>query len=364
MRIGVAYLGRRGPGGPISFQLAQHLSKKADIFCVISENADGLREWNDSGLALITTPTFRSKAEAFATYVGSAKAQQLARAIRERNPDVMLYPMVHPWTPRLQHLLAPIPDVVVVHDPIPHPGFIHSLSSLWERRSARNATRCVVLGRIFVEELVKQGVRSDRIDVIPHGILDQYVDSQKVGQNTGPTTILFFGRITEYKGLNVLLDAFRRLVTIRPDVQLQIVGDGSLRPYQYGLENTPNLIIVNRWIDDSEIATYFNRASILVVPYTSASQSGVIATAAAFSMPVVATRVGALPEQIEDRQTGLLIEPGSADQLFAAMNSLLDEPEFARSLGHNLQKRTSKTANWDDIATMFKETCRKAVTSG
>src|SRR5262245_41282423 len=362
MRIGVVYLGRRGPGGSLSLQLAKHLAKQVDVFCAVSEDSDLIQEWKNGDQPLIAVPTFRSKTSAIASYLHRGPARRLARAIAERMPDVVIYPMVHPWTPRLQAYLSQVPDVVVVHDPIAHPGFFHNMSGLWEQRSASNATRCVVLGRVFVDTLVKQGIPKDAIDVIPHGIFSQYVkamDSRLLPEQS--PTILFFGRITQYKGLDILLQAFQRLVQGRPNVRLRIAGDGSLKTYQNLLASTPNVIVINRWVDDAEVSAYFRSASMIVLPYTSASQSGVIATAAAFGTPVIATSVGAIPEQIEDRRTGLLIAPNSVDQLYAAIATLLDDPLLARGLGRTLFERTNESANWDRVADSFLETCRKAM---
>jgi glycosyltransferase involved in cell wall biosynthesis len=362
MRVGVVYLGRRGPGGSISLQLAKHLAKQAEVFCVVSEDADLIHQWRNCGLPLLAVPTFRSKTAAMTSYLNRGPAQRLASAIAERLPDVLVYPMVHPWTPRLQSYLQQVPDVVVVHDPIAHPGFFHRMSGIWEQRAARNATRCVVLGRVFVDTLVKRGIPNGSIDVIPHGIFSQHVaPAVPTMLPEQSPTILFFGRITEYKGLEVLLKAFQRLVKDQPDIRLKIVGDGSLKPYQSLLAATPNVIVINRWVDDAEISSYFHSASMIVLPYTSASQSGVIATAAAFRTPVVATRVGAISEQIEDRHSGLLVAPNSVDQLYTAISTLLDDPLFARGLGRMLFERTNESANWDRVAESFLETCRKAM---
>jgi len=362
MRIGLVYLGRRGPGGPITLLLAKHLSRHGEIFCAVSENSDHVQEWKKSPFPVIIVPTFRTKTAAFLSYFTSVRITDLARRIRERTPDVIIYPMVHPWTPRLQRGLRDIPDVVVVHDPLPHPGLLHRMSGLWEIRAARRASRCVVLGQMFVEVLTKQGIAKDRIDVIPHGVFVQYAGFKNPAIKPEATnTILFFGRITEYKGIDVLLKAFQRLVRERSDVRLQIVGDGNLRPYEALLKSTTNVTVVNRWIDESEVAKYLLNASMLALPYTSASQSGVIAAAAALATPVIATRVGAIPEQIVDKKTGVLIDPGSVDQLFDAMKLLLDEPRFASELGRNLAQRTNETANWDLIAASFIDTCNKAV---
>jgi glycosyltransferase involved in cell wall biosynthesis len=218
------------------------------------------------------------------------------------------------------------------------------------------------MGRVHVATLMKKGIARERIDVIPHGLLDHYIfgPPSTRGEELRPT-ILFFGRITEYKGLGVLLEAFEQVAIHRPQVQLKIVGEGNLKPYSDQLDRIPNVSVVNRWVDEAEVGNYFQNAAMLAIPYTSASQSGVVAIAAAFGTPVVATRVGALPEQIENDQTGLLVEPNSPDQLSKAMIRLLDDPDLSRSVGRNLAERTRKSSDWDTIAGSFIESCRKAI---
>src|SRR5262249_32680118 len=142
MRIGLIYLGRRGPGGPISFELASHLSKKTDLFIVASRNADHIDLWRNSGLPLLEVETFETNVQALMSCCNGARLRQLAESIAAQSPDVILYPMVHPWTPSLQGELQHIPHVVTVHDPAAHPGFLHAASSLWEAVSAQRSTRC------------------------------------------------------------------------------------------------------------------------------------------------------------------------------------------------------------------------------
>ena len=77
--------------------------------------------------------------------------------------------------------------------------------------------------------------------------------------------------------------------------------------------------------------------------------------------PDYCTRVGAIPEQIEDKQTGLLADPGSADQLCQAMEHLLNNPELAQRLGRNLAERSNQNASWDTVAGRFIGTCEKAI---
>jgi glycosyltransferase involved in cell wall biosynthesis len=206
MRIGLIYLGRRGPGGPISLELASHLARKAEVFAVVSKDADYIHCWRESGLNVTEVHTFKTPLQAALSYVRTARIRHLAREISSLRPDVLLWPMVHPWTPLLQKYLADIPVVTTVHDPTAHPGLIHRLSSLWEKRSARMASRCVVLGRRFVDDMEAKGVARERIDVIPHAVFSFYDKFKQRAQSSAriPHSLLFFGRITRYKGLEIL----------------------------------------------------------------------------------------------------------------------------------------------------------------
>ena len=174
-------------------------------------------------------------------------------------------------------------------------------------------------------------------------------------------SLLFFGRITKYKGLDVLLRAYRNLAQRWPDLRLRIVGEGNLRPYASLLRGLPRTEVINRWVLDTEIAGLFQDAGIVVLPYLSASQSGVVAIAAAFARPVVATKVGALAEQIEHGQTGLLIDPGSIEQLEEAVETLVRQPELGCRLGKDLAARNQENNNWDKVAQAYADSCGRAV---
>src|SRR5262245_61911153 len=224
MRIGLMYLGRRPVGGH-TLQLAKALSKKADIFAVVSRNSDVFDQWQQSGISMLDVPTFESYAGAFISYLNRPRLRKLASDIRGFTPDVLVTYMVHPWTPSIQQYLRDIPHVITVHDPMPHPGIIHSMSSSWEAVSARRATRAVVMSNALVSDLERRGVLKEQIDVIPHGILSFYdsgVRSQT--ERRDPNLFLFFGRITAYKGLDVLLRAFLDVNSRFPDTALEIVG--------------------------------------------------------------------------------------------------------------------------------------------
>ncbi len=148
----------------------------------------------------------------------------------------------------------------------------------------------------------------------------------------------------------MLLDAFAQVSARRPNVRLLIAGDGSLGPYRRQLKNLKRVEIINRWVAEDEISQLFERADMVVLPYTSASQSGVLAVAAGYGLPVIATQVGGLPEQISDGKTGLLVPPGSAEALAAAIERLLDDHDLANQLGRALRREFEEQRSWEKVA--------------
>jgi glycosyltransferase involved in cell wall biosynthesis len=363
MRLALIYLGRRGAGIPISYELAEHLSHQADVLVVLSQHIENLSLWQSSGLELLTTTTYRALPGAIWSWIDQFKMKQLAERIRTWKPDVLLFPMFHTWNPFLQWHLRDIPGVVAVHDPISHPGIADFAFKLLEDLSIRQAKRCIVFSQMLAPELSRRGIERQYVDFVPLGefsYYQRYLSQTSTRESAEQPKLLFFGRITAYKGLEVLLRAYGQLGKTHK-VQLMVVGEGNLNAFRSLLNEMPHVQLINQWVNEEDIAAIFNQAAIVILPYTSASQSGVLPIAASFGLPVIATRVGGIPEQIEHETSGLLVEPGSVSELVAAIHRLLEEPLLARQLGENLQREFRENKNWEVIAGKVFDICTMAM---
>src|SRR5258707_15408817 len=128
--------------------------------------------------------------------------------------------------------------------------------------------------------------------------------------------ILFFGRIWEYKGLEYLIRAEPLISARVPNVRILIAGRGEdFSRYTEMMVHPDRFIVHNEYIPEERTAEYFRRASVVVLPYIEASQSGVIPLAYSAAKPVVATTVGGLPEMVEDGRTGYLVAPRDTTNL-------------------------------------------------
>lgn len=136
-------------------------------------------------------------------------------------------------------------------------------------------------------------------------------------------TILFFGLIREYKGLDVLLTAFSAL---SDDYQLVIAGEcyGSFEKYEAQMDELrikDRVQVSNRYIPDHEVATFFSAADVCILPYKSATQSGITAISHHFCVPLIATNVGGLKETIEEGKNGTIVAEPKPELFVAAIEN-------------------------------------------
>jgi glycosyltransferase involved in cell wall biosynthesis len=179
------------------------------------------------------------------------------------------------------------------------------------------------------------GLAAGRIRVIPHGAFDYltHLPEEKSLpaelQGAERPVILFFGLLRPYKGLDVLLEAFRRV----EGAELWIVGKprmelGDLR--RLATEAPGRVRFLTRFVEDAEIPAILRRADLLVLPYRDAEQSGVLYAGLAFGKPMVLSAVGGFPE-VAATGAAQLVPPGDPEALGGALAELIDdEPARAR----------------------------------
>jgi len=151
--------------------------------------------------------------------------------------------------------------------------------------------------------------------------------------------ILFFGFVREYKGLRYLIEALPRVLS-EIDVTLLVVGEFWWDKNEYvhlikekDVESA--VVIVDKYVTNEDVGDYFSAADLVVQPYVSATGSGVIQTAFAFNKPVIATKVGSLPEMVEDGKAGFLVPPRDPGGLANAILRFFQEDkskEFSRRI--------------------------------
>ena len=158
---------------------------------------------------------------------------------------------------------------------------------------------------------------------------------------------LFFGFIREYKGLKHLIRALgilkERGWVLTKDFMLYVVGDfgsAEVRSEYLSLIEacgvSSYIKVVDGYVPDAEVEKYFAACDVVVLPYESATQSGIVQIAYGFYKPVIATRVGGLPDVVEDKKTGILTEPGDEAGLAEALAAFFEKGSF-REFGANIK---------------------------
>ncbi len=223
------------------------------------------------------------------------------------------------------------------------------------------------------------GVDEKAVTVIRHPVNDAFPDTKltpveakrRLGLRDDEKTILFFGRIRPYKGIEYLLDAFRPLSADRQmNYRLIVAGEpkkGSeeyLHKIQQAVERDfaqGQVILRIQFIPDEEMELYLKGADVLVLPYKEIFQSGVLFLAYSFGLPVVATDVGSFREEIVEGRTGFLCKPGDPSELAKAV-----ERYFASDLFKSLKVRRQElkdyanaTHSWQSVARLTRNAYAK-----
>ena len=171
---------------------------------------------------------------------------------------------------------------------------------------------------------------------------------------SGEKTILFWGRISPYKGIEYLLEAMEAIHKQIPNVRLVIAGGGRLY-FDYSPYKSRDYIkLINRYITMEELGELLSSATVVVCPYTDATQSGVVMSAFTYQKPVVGTNVGGLPEMIDNGITGLLVPPKDSEALAESLISLLKPDDTLEKYKNNIYDYCHKGKySWDNIALKY-----------
>jgi glycosyltransferase involved in cell wall biosynthesis len=198
------------------------------------------------------------------------------------------------------------------------------------------------------------GVPPDRVRVLAHGAFDYLTrlpDERPLPEDLarvrGPV-ILFFGLLRPYKGIEVLLEAFR---SVR-GAELWIVGMPrmALEPLRAAADAAPGIVrFVPRFVPDPELPAYFRRADIVVLPYRDGEHSGVLYTGLAFGKPMVLSAVGGFPELAARHGAARIVAPGDPAALAQALAELVDDPPGRAQLAAAALRAAAGPYSWDEV---------------
>jgi glycogen(starch) synthase len=172
--------------------------------------------------------------------------------------------------------------------------------------------------------------------------------------------------VVPQKGFDRALNAFASLVQRFPGIRLVIAGDGFERPELVQLADRLGLadsVEFTGWVHRDQVPALINRCTLVVMPSRFEPFGIVSLQTAQMARPIVATRVGGLPEVVVDGETGLLVENGDDDALVAAIAFLLENPEIAVSMGQAARRRAREVFSWTNYVDAYESLYRKLMSA-
>lgn len=284
-----------------------------------------------------------------------------AKKIIKENPDLVIFDWWHPFFSFCHFAITELIKkkfnkkiVFITENFISHEGnFIDRFLTLV---GLKNASAFLVLSSNVEKDVSRiakgRNVYKSELPIYDCYEIDESISAaavkNQIGLNDKDRVLLFFGYVRKYKGLDLLIQALPLIKSSIANLKLLIVGEfyDSIQSYvdlikKYNLEN--DTIIINQFIPNEEVGKYYKISDLVVLPYRSATQSGILNVAYGFSKPVVVTNVGGLSEFVEQKKTGIVVEPNSPNEIakgiiefFYLKNSVNFE--------HNIQELVKKNS--------------------
>jgi glycosyltransferase involved in cell wall biosynthesis len=315
----------------------------------------------------VAVPEAYERRELFYRLARFAPGSRAQRAVKlaEHVPDMLAYrraaaaaDVIHfEWLP-VQHVDGHLlpgrrianggrrPLVLTAHDVLPREPRRGQLAA--QRRLYDRFDAVVVHSEHGRTRLTHElGLGGDRVHVIPHGVFAHLADvpPQPPPFPTDKPVVLCFGLMRPYKGIDVLIEAWRGI----EDAELWIAGMPRMDISSLRASAPPNLRFVPRFITDSELPAYFQRADLVVLPYREIDQSGVLFTALAFGKPLLLSDVGGFPE-VAATGAARTVPAEDPAALHETLRGLLSDPHALAALAERARAAAEGTYSWDTIA--------------
>jgi glycosyltransferase involved in cell wall biosynthesis len=339
----------------IASSLARSLAERGHTLHVVADESPGLTvEW-DPGVQVSVS---RSPFLETLTSGSAARFASLTRSFAELKaslrPDlVLVYALTASVVFHLRTQRSwPSPSLLTLHGALPlRPCGSQTVvgralrDADWVMAGSRSCLQEAIDRYPFVGE--KSSVVRNAVEAHPQAVSRP---------SLGPLRLLYVGRLSAEKGVDVAISALRIVVRREPTATLQIAGTGPLRQDLEALAEQGGLADNVRFLGavaPEAVRSLMAAASVVVVPSRNEGFSLVALEAAQAGRPVVATRVGGIPEVVTDGETGLLVRPEAPEALAAAILRLVDAPERAEAMGARARRRAEDEFRWSDYVEAY-----------
>ncbi len=298
-----------------------------------------------------------------------------AKRIKEINPDLVVFDWWHPFFSFCHFSISFLLGkkfqkkiLFITENFISHEG--HFIDRLLTKIGLANASSFLSLSEKVEKDLtdISHNRKLYRSELPVYDCYDLTTNENKQHKSALPSgrkdftfseddfVLLFFGYIRKYKGLDILLNAIPLLINKIPNIKLLVVGE-SYDEFSFyenlvsELHLTNYVKMENRFVANEEVGKYYSVSDLVVLPYRSATQSGILNVAYGFNKPVLVTNVGGLAEFVDDKKTGIIVEPESPE---AIANGIIEFYSLQKTVnfGKNIGERISQN-QFASIAQLF-----------
>ena len=246
-----------------------------------------------------------------------------------------------------------IPETGMIRGMLRPLSFLKTLNNYLLRSSAFNASRVITFSE-FSKKLVLKGLRNKKgkkVTVVSPGIDSTWLEVTR--QAEGSKDLVLWGRMEDEKGIPELLRTLKEVAGRVPEVRLHLIGEGNMtESYRKQAEElgVSDRVTFHGWMDASALQQFTSKCAVGVFPSRIESFGLSMAEAMGAGLPIIATRVGALPEFINDGVTGTLVSPGNIPALYRAILEKLENPGRAQTLADAGQELVRQRFSWDQSA--------------
>jgi glycosyltransferase involved in cell wall biosynthesis len=285
----------------------------------------------------------------------------VGRLMAKQKPDLVV---LHHWMPFFGPAFGTIANLVkkagaktifICHNIVPHES--QPFAKFLTKNVLRKSDYYIVLSAKEKKDL-QTIVNNPIVKVVYHPVyelFDKQISQKDARKKLGLSkefVVLFFGHIRKYKGLQVLLDAIK---IARKNINLKLVIAGEFYDSEEIYTNKikelsleKDVLLFNHFIPSDQIGLYFTACDVVALPYLSATQSGVIQICYNYNKPVISSRVGGLPEFIDEGKTGLMVPPNNPTELAKTIVEFAQN-NYAENFSEHI-KEYKKRFSWDTMA--------------
>jgi len=286
---------------------------------------------------------------------------KVAGLLKKENADLVVFDWWHPFfgfchgvisfliRKKYKNKILFITENVVSHE-------ANAIDKFLTRIGLISASKFLALSGI-VEKEVQQYSKGKKVYRSELPVYDCYKQTemqdikklkQELGISEDSLVLLFFGYVRKYKGLDILIEAFPKILSTNPKAKLLIVGEFYDDPKDYfelikKLKIEEQVKVINQFVPNEDVAKYYQAADVVILPYRSATQSGILNVAYGFYKPVIVTAVGGLAEFVDEGKTGFVVKPNSPDAITDGVQKFLSS-KVQTNFAVHIQERNRKNS--------------------